>query len=175
MMLRIVSLLFLMLAVSPSPMRAQTPTPTPGAQQPQPSEQRPPVQERRMSMREVNVHVELTISDQIGTATPEKKIVSMLAADGTMGRIRTGAGSVAASLNVDARPRIQSNNRIVLELTVEFAPAVPESGGPRARPAMLNESLTVILEDGKPQVVSQAADPFMDRKMTVEVRATIRK
>jgi hypothetical protein len=33
----------------------------------------------------------------------------------------------------------------------------------------------VILQNGKPLVVSQAADPTTDRKMTVEVKATILK
>jgi hypothetical protein len=35
--------------------------------------------------------------------------------------------------------------------------------------------LSVILESGKPMVVSQAADPTSDRKITVEVTATILK
>jgi hypothetical protein len=39
----------------------------------------------------------------------------------------------------------------------------------------LNEMLTVILQNGKPMVVSQAADPLNDRRITIEVKATIIK
>jgi hypothetical protein len=37
----------------------------------------------------------------------------------------------------------------------------------------LNEQLTVILDAGKPMVVSQAPDPASDRKIAVEIRATV--
>ena len=37
----------------------------------------------------------------------------------------------------------------------------------------INERMTLILESGKPLVISQAADPTSDRKITVEVTATI--
>ena len=39
----------------------------------------------------------------------------------------------------------------------------------------LQESITVLLNDGKPLVISQSADSISDRKVTVEVRATIVK
>jgi hypothetical protein len=39
----------------------------------------------------------------------------------------------------------------------------------------LNERISVIVQDGKPMVISQAADPGSDRKITVELRATIAK
>ncbi len=35
--------------------------------------------------------------------------------------------------------------------------------------------MTVILESGKPMLVSQSADPIGDRQVTVEVTATILK
>jgi hypothetical protein len=35
--------------------------------------------------------------------------------------------------------------------------------------------MTVVLHSGKPLIVAQAADPITDRKMTVEVVATILK
>ena len=42
-----------------------------------------------------------------------------------------------------------------------------------ARPGRLHESITVRLTNGKPLVVSQSADPASDRKVTVELTATI--
>ena len=39
----------------------------------------------------------------------------------------------------------------------------------------LNQRLTLLVESGKPTVVSQASDPTSERKMTVELTATILK
>jgi hypothetical protein len=135
----------------------------------------------KMRGRDLNLQVEITISDQLGTQTPDKKVVSMLVADGTFGRIRasadaqrTGLGMVGTGLNVDARPTVLEGDRILLELTVEYTP-FRESGQVTQRPTVLNESLSVILQSGKPVTVSQAADPVTDRKMSVEVRASIVK
>jgi uncharacterized protein YlzI (FlbEa/FlbD family) len=38
---------------------------------------------------------------------------------------------------------------------------------------LVNQSLTVLLENGKSLLVTQSADPVSDRKVTVEVKATI--
>jgi hypothetical protein len=99
----------------------------------------------------------------------------MITADATMGRVRATADSSKGptSLNVDARPVALDNDRILLELTVEFAPL--RESQVSQRPTVLNESISVILQNGKSLVVSQAADPTGDRKMTVEVKATIVK
>lgn len=157
--------------------------PTPGGRPPTvvpapqaPAESSPP---RRARGQDVNVQVELTITDQTGSAAPEKKTVSLLVADGISGRIRSSgpsgpSGAPGATLNIDARPLLVANDKILLELTVEYwPPARGEAGG--FRPANLNESLSVLLQNGKPLVISQAADPSTDRKMTVEVRASIVK
>ena len=128
---------------------------------------------RKQRGRDLNLQVELTITDTLGSAKPETKVVSMLTADASMGRIRTVAGPMSAMLNVDATPTVLQNDRIHLQLTVEYAPAATGQGSPK--PSTLHESLSVILENGKPLVISQAADPVADRKMTVEIKASILK
>jgi hypothetical protein len=162
---------------------AQGPPGTPRAAQgpPPPTPPPPPAPTaalhppRMMRGRDINVQIELTISDHLGNAAPDKRVVSMLVADGAFGRIRSIADASIAVLNVDARPEILENDRIVLEMTVEYKPLGPDGATPAKRPAPLNEQLTVILQNGKPLLVSQAADPMSDRKMTVEVRASILK
>ena len=130
-----------------------------------------------------NVQIELTLSDQSGTAAPEKKIVSMVVSSGNWGKIRS-AGSffpvgdrpIGVDLNVDARPFVSLEGQIQLELTLNYSPP----GGP-ARDNLttartgINQSLTVILHSGKPLIVSQSADPVSDRKVVVEVKATVLK
>jgi hypothetical protein len=39
----------------------------------------------------------------------------------------------------------------------------------------VRENLSLVLDEGKPLVVAQSADPVGDRKVTVEVVATIPK
>ena len=59
-----------------------------------------------------------------------------------------------------------------------YDPQKSDRGGNSAsqiRPTELNQSLTVVLQTGKPLIVSQAADPVSDRKIIVEVKATVLK
>lgn len=130
-----------------------------------------------------NVQVELTLTDHIGTQPPDKKTVSMIVSSGNWGKVRSagsvmtpGAAPFGVELNVDARPFVTMEGQIQLELALAYRP--PEGANKdtiKASPTGLNQSLTVILQSGKPLVVSQAADPISDRKMIVEVKATILK
>jgi hypothetical protein len=163
---------------APTPRPAQPGTPVP---MPVP----PPAGEPVVPKRRTNVQVEVTITDQVGTKTPEKKTVSMIAADSTWGRIRAGAdaqptlrGPVLTRINVDARPVLlpNSQNEIQLELTIEYQPLrLPGDGSQEASPTNLNQSMTLVLTSGKPLQISQAADPITDRKILCEVKATILK
>jgi hypothetical protein len=124
--------------------------------------------------RNVNVQIELTITDQHGAAKPETRVVSMIVADSALGRIRSSAERSVEKLNVDALPELLDGERLSVHLTVEYVPPPAESTSVR-RPSGLSETLTVILQSGRPLLISQAADPIADRKTTVEVRATILK
>lgn len=132
-----------------------------------------------------NVQIELTITDQTGSGPVEKKTVSMIAASGTWGKIRAsgvarpnerGGPGIPVGLNVDARPFVFPEGVVQVELTIGYNPlgSQPAETSP-LRPTDLNQSLTVVLQNGKPLVVSQAADPIIDRKIIVEVKATVLK
>lgn len=129
-----------------------------------------------------NVQIELTITDQGGSAAPEKKTVTMVVSSGTWGRIRSagavkvvGNPPVVVDLNVDARPRILLDGPIQLELTIAYSPLGSAAADSAGKPPTVNQSLTVMLQNGKPLVVSQAADPVGDRRIIVEARATVLK
>lgn len=130
-----------------------------------------------------NVQIELTLSDQQGTQTPEKKTVSMIVSSGNWGKVRS-VGNVrpqndkpfVVDLNVDARPFVSLEGQIQLELTLEYSPpGGADKDTLKPRPTGMHQSLTVVLQSGKPLIVSQAADPVSDRKVIVEVKATILK
>ena len=139
----------------------------------------------RFVMTLTNVQIELTISDQIGTQTPEKKTVNMVVASGNWGKIRStgnvrppGETPLVVQLDVDARPLVSVDGPIQLELTLNYAPPglqAAERDNSKPRPTNINQSLTVVLQSGKPLIVSQAADPVSERKVVVEVKATVLK
>lgn len=131
----------------------------------------------------INVQVELTLSDHLGTNAPDKKTVSMIVSSGSWGKVRSagnvmtpGIAPFVVDLNVDARPFVTMEGQIQLELTLVYRPPeVATRDTLKASPTGLNQSQTVVLQSGKPLVISQAADPMNDRKMIVEVKATILK
>jgi hypothetical protein len=151
-----------------APKAGQKPAPTPAV--PQPPAPGPP----RRRGRDVNIQIELTITDQLGASKPEARVVSMIVADGALGRIRSSAERAVEKLNVDAMPELLEGDRLSVQLTLEYVPPPPDSTSVR-RPSALTEMLTVILQSGRPMLISQAADPIADRKTTVEVKATIIK
>lgn len=116
----------------------------------------------------VNIKIELSITDQRGESTAVPKLVTIIVADRESGRIRTLRGN--NSLNVDARPDIPREGRVRVVMTLEYKPVMAD--GERAE-MMINETLTALLEDGKSMVVSQAVDPTSDRRVRVEMKATV--
>ena len=132
----------------------------------------------------INIRVEVSITDQSGTNPPAKKTVSMIVGDRQRNYIRSSASVLVktqyrnVTINVDARPTIISKepNKISLGLALEYQPK-SAGGAEELEPGMaqLNEQMTLILESGKTITVSQAADPTSDRKITVDVTATILK
>ena len=68
---------------------------------------------------------------------------------------------------------IHSDGSVLLLLKLEYNPR-PE-GADTGRDARLEEGMTVTLESGKAMVISRAADPAGNRKIVVEVTATVMK
>ena len=123
-----------------------------------------------------NVRLEVTISDSLNVDTQTKKTVSMLILDGRNGQVRST--SEGGLINIDANPQVRPDGRIYLRLTVEYRPelsAQQAQAHGTSRVAQFNESLALVVADGKPIVASQSADPRSDRKVTLELTATVQK
>ncbi len=132
-----------------------------------------------------NVSIEVAITDQSGPGEPVRKVVGMIVADGKMGSVRSNGQVMVKTnehvgnwqpvkLNVDASPTLYAGDAssILLFLTLEYTPGrYGDEDGAQGR-TDLNERLSVNLESGKPLVLSRAADPSTNRKITVEVTAT---
>jgi hypothetical protein len=142
----------------------------------------------------VNIKIEVNITDQVGSGPAARKVVSMIVGDRQNTSIRSSASVPVklpagpgqpvnftyrnVTINVDARPSIvlKEPNKILVTFGLEYFPK-PSGGAEEMEPGMasINERLGLLFESGKPIIVSQAADPTSDRKITVEVTATILK
>lgn len=142
-------------------------------------DQAPPPPPRRG--QPINVRIEVIITDQRGSAAPTKKTVSLIVGDQQNGMIRSESlipniGSVP--LHVDAEPEILPDGKIRLRFGLNYD--LPIEGQPMPAPervakTSIRQSLALILDSGKPMLVTQSADPVGDRQVMVEVKATILK
>lgn len=134
--------------------------------------------------QDVNIKVDLVITDQTGKETPSRRELSVVVADGVNGRVRSnydviGLGS-GIPLNMDAMPELQPNGKIRLGFNLQYdgpgqtAPDAPPLRG-SVQKTSIQQTLTLIVESGKPIIAAQSADPIGDRRVTVEVTATILK
>ena len=135
----------------------------------------------------VNVRIDVAITDQRSGQPAVSKSVSLTVADGQNGMVRSsnetpiGTGALAGSmtripLHIDAQPRVEGG-KIRLGISLEYSlvdRSVSGEKAPERLPQMdIRESLSLVLESGRPMVVAESADPVSDRKVILEVKATI--
>jgi hypothetical protein len=140
-----------------------------------------------------NIRMDITITDQAGSEPPVKKTLSVIAADHGSGSIRStvtvavptyppGPDAKISSferlpLNVDVKPEVTRNGQIRVQLILNYETyyfATKSSGIPAVR-SVVTANQWVMLENGKPMTVSQSADAATDRKVSIELTATILK
>ena len=113
-----------------------------------------------------NIKLDIAILDSVTSAAQSRKVLSMFVADGRQSQMRTQSDT--GLINIDVRPQVQARDgRIMLQLTLEYRQG---AGG-----SQFSQSLVAMVVDGKPMVLSQAADASNDRKVSVEVTATVQK
>ena len=138
--------------------------------------QTPPAPRAELPSSWQNVKLEVSITDTFSATMQTKKAVTLLVLDGRSGQVRAQGGN--GVLNVDAAPTIRPDGRIYLRLTVEYQPELTQEQMTQAgsgRTGYLNESLYIVISEGKPVTVSQSADPRNDRRVMMEVTATVIK
>jgi hypothetical protein len=172
------------------PVPAAAPQPAPPGT-PRPTSQPllvPPAPEPRRSGQAVNVKVDVTITEQRGTAAPTKKTVTIVVADGMFGAIRSQSDVFEVAnqmpLNIDAEPTVipggPDAGKVRLKINVQYDLPSPLETQPGSRPprgtvmkTQLHDNLSLVLESGKPVIAAQSVDPVGDRRVTVEVTATV--
>lgn len=167
-----------------APKAPTTPPPPPTAPGEPAPPQPPPAPPRRVG-QPVNVRIDVTITDQGRTgAQSVKKTVSIVTGDGLSGRIRSMADYInigQVPLNVDADTELLADNKIRVRVSLQYdLPAAGDATGAELtkisgplRKTQIQENLALILENGKPIVAAQSADPVGDRQVTIELKATV--
>jgi hypothetical protein len=123
--------------------------------------------------------LDIKLTERHATGEPAVRIVTLTVADRKNGMIRASAGTQPsgdafrpAALNVDASPWID-DGKIRLNFGLEYN-VTELSPNPTGLPLRaIREQMVVILESGRPLVVTDSADPVSDRRLQVEVTATI--
>jgi hypothetical protein len=131
-----------------------------------------------------NIRVDVKITDIRSGQAPITKTVSVTVADRRQGMVRSIAGVPTKTgyqrlpLNVDAKPAIEEG-KIRLELTVDYniaqpdADATPPAAGAQPPSTEVRQYAELVLESGKSMTISESADAFSDRRVKLEVTATI--
>ena len=180
-------------AQTPSPSPPPAPAPPPAAAQPKPAPRpptparppqapevpEPPRAERTLEDfrgKPVNIRIDVTIVDE-GGPQASRKTVSVTVGDRQPGQVRAavsipGVGQVPIALDTIAA--FESEDRIRTRITLEYRPS-PRADPKEPVPAEMRLSFGVILANGQRIVAAQAADPVTDRRVSVEVLATVLK
>lgn len=115
------------------------------------------------------------MTDDMTPGQPARRTVTMIVADGQRGSIRSTGNQIQARLFVDATPQILSNGAVRVHIGLQYNPRWEPTENTPVGGSSLNQEITSILQPDKPLVISQASDPVSDRKITVEVTASILK
>lgn len=164
---------------APQPARAPAPPPPPPAPPPPPGQP-------------LNIRIDLTLTDSVdGKVIAEEKFNTLLA-DRQLGRARRRNGPPAGVggflpttqvFEVDVTPEIVSQKSgippvptVKVMMTINYmAPAGP-TGGDEKSVVTFVQNVSSFLESGKPTTIMESkADPSSNRRVAVQVTATIMK
>jgi hypothetical protein len=187
---------------APPALAATQAPPAPPAETPKPAKAapRPPGPPEPQMGKLSNVRVDVTISDQRGNQPAITKTVSLTVADRGTGQVRSGGmvrqkqgGLYSMRLDVDLIRPVIEGNKVHATLNVSYdtpeGSTVAQASSAETRQSPVDSStethvgvrsgtdvrhsVTVVLENGKPLTIAESADPATDRRVKLQVKATI--
>lgn len=135
----------------------------------------------------VNIRIDVAVTEEGGTHPPLRKTATVMTTNGRAAAVRaSGEADVPGPagrapdpfrrdrmntyMKMDVRPWLERDGRIRTLITMEYLSPTSQQGG---RGTTLQ--MEPLLESGKPLRASESTDPTSDRKVSVEVTATILK
>ena len=163
-----------LLAQEPAPKTSPKPRPT--AEKPEARrDKEPPPRPGQLA----NVRIDVKITDERGGQPPVSKLVSLTVADRRDGFVRANAadsGPIPGTipLNVDASPVIDGTHiRLSLGLQYGWIDASASGEARHSSRRDFQQRLGLVLESGKTVQATQSVDPLNDRRVSLDVTATI--
>lgn len=162
----------LLAAACPVSPWAQEAAPKPAEAQPAPA---PPRDAPRPPAQAANIQLAILLTDQLDGKTVVEEPVHILLADRQLGRLRRRLPSnIDRTFEVDATPEIVGS-RVRVAMTVSYnSQSSTETHDPNHTTQFV-ETLTVFLDPGKPTTVVETHGDTANRRVTLQVTATIIK
>jgi len=165
---------------------AQAPPKPPAAPSkpaPAPSEKPAPVR----TGKDINIRIDATVIESRGDHVVDKKVISVTCVDGKGAFVRStqsvafkakgsdGFNYQDAPLNMDADVNLRDDGRVLARITVDYRGMPASQDSPDSIDRGIRQSVSVILNPGEPLMVAQSADAVGDRRVSLEVKATVLK
>jgi hypothetical protein len=132
----------------------------------------------RPSAQVANIQLAITLTDKVDGKTVSEEPVHMLLADRMLGRLRRHLPANAAlgskSLEVDVTPEIVGP-RVKISMTVNYNSGSPDETRDKIAPTQFVETISTYLDVGKPTTIVETAGDTANRRVTLQVTATINK
>ena len=163
----------LLAAVCPVGLWAQETAPKPAEAQPAPA----PAPSRLQSAPAANIQLAVVLTDKIDGKTIKEEPVHLLLADRMLGRLRRRLPSIIdKSFELDVTPEIVGS-RVKISMTVNYSAVSSDDTSSRDPSHTMNfvETVATLLDVGKPTTVVDIAGDAANRRVTLQVTATILK
>ncbi len=164
----------LLAAAYPIAPRAQEAAPKPAEAQPAPA----PTAPRSPSAQVANIQLAIVLTDKIDGKTVAEEPVHLLLGDRQLGRLRRHLPANASFANknfeVDVTPEIVGS-RVRIAMTVNYNAASPDDNRDQTHTTQFVETVTTYLDVGKPTTIVETLGDAANRRVTLQVTATILK
>jgi len=162
------------------------PTPAPGPAKVQPEKPAMAIPPPGRQGKDVNIRIDGTVIESRGDKVVDKKVISVTCVDGKGAFVRSSQqvpfrvkGSEGFTyrdqpLNMDADVTLRDDGRVLARVTVEYRTVSTSESGD-AIDGGIRQSVSVVLKPGVPLMVAQSSDAVGDRRVSLEVTATVLK
>jgi len=172
-------------AAQAPPTPPAAPTPPAKLRSDKPVTPTPPAAPAPRVSKNINIRIDATVAESRGAQVIDKKVISLTCVDGSGGSVRSSQdvpfktkGSDSFNyrntpLNMDATVELRDDGRVWTQIIVEYRSVRSEDD--ESIPGGIRQSVAVVLQPGVPLMVAQSADPVGDRRVSLEVTATVLK
>jgi hypothetical protein len=160
-------------AACPAAVWAQEAAPQPAEAQPAPAPA--PASPRSLPAQAANIQLAIVVTDKIDGKTVAEEPVHLLLADRMPGRLRRRLQTnVGKSFEVDVTPEIVGS-RVKIVMTVNYNAGSPDETRDQTHLTQFVETVTTYLDVGKPTTIVEIPGDTANRRVTLQVTATILK